>query len=315
VSENEKSTEVRLGIAALLNGSFGVIQVVAGIAIGSVVVLADAAHQAVDVLGLLTAFVAVRVAARPATEEWSFGFGKADALGGLVSALLLVASVGWIVIESVRRLVEPEPVSGGGVIGIGLVAIVVNGAGVLLLRGARGSHGDHAGHAHDLGAAVSVRAARLHLLTDLAGSVLVVAAGVGLALGGPAWIDPVASLALSSVVLIVTGRLLRSSVHLLLDRVPDGITCDAISQTLRAHDAVGEVHHVHLRPLGGGEVSVTAHVVVDRVRLVHDAQTLVADLGVMLLEGHGIDHTTLQVECHDCGHETHDRDVSRSAHG
>lgn len=283
----------RLGAAAALNTGFGVVQVVAGLAIGSVVVLADAAHQAVDALGLITAWIALRVARRPATDPWSFGFGKADALGGFVSALLLLASVAWIVVESVRRLIEPEPVSGGAVIAVGVVAIAVNGAGVLLVGGGHGP------------SAMSLRAARLHLLTDLAGSVVVVVSGVLLAVGGPAWIDPVASLVLSAAVLWITFRLLASVVRVLLDREPEGLRSDEVVATLLSQPGVDDVHHVHLRPLGGGEVSVTAHVVVDGAGAVHDAQRLVDRLGRSLRGDHGVGHATIQVECHDCEDPTH----------
>ena len=120
----------RLTGAAAINIGFAVVQVVAGLAIGSVVVLADAAHQAVDAIGLITAVIAVRVARRPATATWSFGLGKADALGGFVSALLLLGSVAWIVFESIRRLLDPEPVDGVAVMVIGVLAIVVNGGSV-----------------------------------------------------------------------------------------------------------------------------------------------------------------------------------------
>lgn len=290
----------RLGAAALLNTGFGVVQVAVGLAIGSVVVLADAAHQAVDALGLVTAWIAVRVARRPATDLWSFGFGKADALGGFVSGLLLLGSVTWIVVESVRRLFDPEPVSGGAVIAIGLVAIAVNGAGVVLVGGGHGP------------SAMSLRAARLHLLTDLAGSVVVVISGVLLAVGGPDWIDPVASLVLSAAVLWITFRLLLSVVRVLLDREPEGLGSDDVVATLLAQPGVDDVHHVHLRPLGGGEVSVTAHVVVDGAGAVHDAQQLVGRLGRSLEIEHGVGHATIQVECHDCDDPNH-RDTPTDA--
>ena len=119
--------------AAAFNVGFAVVQVVAGLAIGSVVVLADAAHQAVDALGLVTAVIALRIARKPASETWSFGFGKADTLGGFVSALLLLGSVAWIVFESIKRLANPEPVDGVDVMIIGLLAIAVNGCSVLLV--------------------------------------------------------------------------------------------------------------------------------------------------------------------------------------
>lgn len=278
----------RLGAAAALNVGFAVVQVVVGLAIGSVVVLADAAHQAVDALGLVTAFIALRVAARPPSEVWSFGLGKADALGGFVSALLLLASVAWIVTESVRRLFEPEPVSGGSVIAIGMVAIAVNAAGVLLVGH---GHGDEA---------ISLRAARLHLLTDLAGSLLVVVSGALLAVGGPDWIDPVASLVLSVAVLWTTWRLLRGATAILLDRAPDRVPVRQVDQLLTAQPGIERVHHVHVRSLGGGRLSVTAHVVVDGERSVHDAQELVEELRGVLLAEHAISHATLQLECHPC---------------
>lgn len=282
-------TTLRLGAATVLNVGFGVVQVIVGIIIGSVVVLADAAHQAVDALGLLTALAALSVARRPANRTWTFGFGKADALGGFVSALLLIGSVVWIVFESVRRLFAPEVVSGGAVIAIGLVAIAVNGLGVLLVGH---DHGDDA---------MSLRAARLHLVTDLLGSVIVVVAGVLLVAGGPLWIDPVASLILSAAVLWSTWRIVRGSVGVLLDRVPDRLSSREVVTLLADQPGVDQVHHVHLRPLGGGTVSVTAHVVVDGELSVHDAQQRLDDLSSVLLTEQDVSHATLQLECHDCG--------------
>lgn len=280
---------LRLGAATVLNVGFGVVQVIVGVLIGSVVVLADAAHQAVDALGLLTALAALSVARRPANRTWTFGYGKADALGGFVSALLLIGSVLWIVFESVRRLFEPEPVAGGAIIVIGLIAVAVNGLGVLLVGH---GHGDDA---------MSLRAARLHLITDLLGSVIVVVAGVLLVAGGPAWIDPVSSLILSIAVLWSTWRIARASVGVLLDRVPERLTSSEVVGLLADQPGVDQVHHVHLRPLGGGTVSVTAHVVVDGARSVHDAQQTLDDLSGVLLTEHDIAHATLQLECHECG--------------
>jgi cobalt-zinc-cadmium efflux system protein len=283
----------RLGVASAANVAFAVVQVVAGLAIGSVVVLADAAHQTVDALGLVTAMIALRMARRPADDQWTYGLGKSDALGGFVSALLLVVSVVWIVWESVNRLFAPEEVDGVGVIAIGVIAIAVNGASVLLV-----------GHGHGQDD-ISLRAARLHLLTDLAGSAVVVVSGVLLAIGGPAWIDPVASLVLSAAVLGSTWRILVAASRLLLDRVPGRLATSDVIEALRVEPEVRAVHHVHLRPIGGGNVSVTAHVVVDGALSVHDAQDTVERLSVLLEQQHLIGHATLQLECHDCDDDVH----------
>lgn len=287
----------RLGFAAGANTLFAVVQVVVGLAIGSVVVLADAAHQAVDALGLITAFIAVRIARRPVTRDWSYGFGKADALGGFVSALLLVASVAWIVMESIRRLLEPESVEGGGVIVIGLIAIAVNGAGVLLVGH---GHGDEA---------ISLRAARLHLLTDLAGSVVVVLAGVLLVTTDASWIDPAASLLVSVAVLWSTWHLIRSAVGVLLDRSPAGMAAPDVSSLLSSHADVDVAHHVHVRSLGAGRHSASAHVVVHGETTVHRSQEIVDELSSLVHDRFGVEHITIQIECeHHCadGEEEHD---------
>ena len=278
----------RLGLAAGANTVFAVVQIVVGLAIGSVVVLADAAHQAVDALGLITAWIALRIARRPATDDWSYGLGKADALGGFVSALLLVLSVVWIVVESVRRLIEPEPVAGGGIVVIGLIAIAVNGAGVLLVGH---GHGDEA---------ISLRAARLHLLADLAGSVVVVGTGLLLMLTEAAWLDPAASLIVSVAVLCSTWQIVRSATAVLLDRTPTGLSNDDVRAVLAEHAAVDRVHHVHVRSLGGGRHSASAHVVMDGSTSVHRSQEVTDTLTASVRDRLELDHVTLQVECHPC---------------
>lgn len=277
----------RLIGAAGLNSGFAVIQVSVGLALGSVVVLADAAHQVVDAVGLITALIATLLARRPTSSTMSFGWGKADALGGFVSGLLLIASVLWIIYESITRLIDPVAVEGGGVIAIGLVAIAVNGLSVIALSSP--------GHA-----SLSLRAARLHLLTDLAGSFLVVAAGVILVGTTWSWIDPVSSLILSAVVLRATVGIVRSAAYELLDRVPPGLSVEAVTDMLDRQPGVDRVHHVHVRPLGQERASVTAHVVVVGQPSLHEAQDQLGTLTSVLQEHLGVTHATLQLECHPC---------------
>ena len=274
-------------------------QVIVGLAIGSVVVLADAAHQAVDALGLVTAVIALRVARRPATDAWSFGFGKADALGGFVSALLLLGSVVWIVIESVKRLANPEPVDGVAVIIIGVLAIVVNGGSVLLVGH---SHGEEA---------IAVRAARLHLITDLAGSadrrgLRCAARRRWAGLDRPGRLaDPVGRGAVDDLAdpRERHGDPARSHAAPAVGARRRGL--------LEAQPGIERVHHVHLHPLGGSKVSVTAHVVVDGERSVHDAQEIVDELRQVLVAERSITHSTLQLECHPCGDgDGHDLSVN-----
>ncbi len=282
----------RLGAAAAINVGFAVIQVIVGLTLGSVVVLADALHQIVDAVGLMTALVALVLLRRPATNAMSYGWGKADALGGYTSGLLLVGSVVWVVYESVSRLFDPVAVDGGGVILIGIAGVIVNGASVLVL-----GDGDH----------LSLRAARLHLLVDLAGSVIVVIAGVLLRGTSFTWIDPVASLLINMLVLHGTWSLLRAASAELLDRSPAGTDTERIGEVIRSVSEVNDVHHVHTRSIAPGVSSVTAHVVVDGALSLHQAQEAMDRVQDQLAESLGIAHATIQMECHNCEDLSHEQ--------
>ncbi len=282
----------RLGAAAAINVGFAVIQVIVGLALGSVVVLADALHQVVDAVGLMTALVALVLLRRPATNAMSYGWGKADALGGYTSGLLLVGSVVWVVYESVSRLFDPVAVDGGGVILIGIAGIIVNGASVLVL-----GDGDH----------LSLKAARLHLLVDLAGSVIVVLAGFLLRGTTYIWIDPVASLLINALVLHGTWSLLRAASAELLDRSPAGTDTERIGDVIRSVDEVNNVHHVHTRSIAPGVSSVTAHVVIDGGVSLHQAQDAMDRVQSELADSLGIAHSTIQMECHNCEDTSHEQ--------
>ena len=281
----------RLAIAAGVNVGFAVVQVAVGLYTGAVVVLADAAHQVVDAIGLVTALIATGLARRGATRAMSYGWGKADALGAYTSGLLLIGSVVWIAYEALGRLRDPVEVAGGGVIAIGIAGVAVNGGSVLLLG--RGGH-------------LAVKAARLHLLIDLAGSVIVVATGVVLVGSSAQWVDPVASLAVNALVLRGTWQLLRAATGELLDRAPSGVDPQVVEEVLRRDASVTDVHHVHSRSIAPGATSVTAHVVIDGSLTLHDAQHELDRLQSLLAVELDIDHATVQLECHDCDDAMHD---------
>lgn len=280
----------RLGVAAAANVVFAIVQVSVGLYTGAVVVLADAAHQVVDAIGLLTALVATGLAKRGATNVMSFGWGKADALGAYSSGLLLVGSIVWIAYEAIGRFSDPVEVAGGGVIAIGLAGIAVNGGSVLLL-----GHGGH----------LAVKAARLHLLIDLAGSVIVVMTGAILLGSSAQWIDPAASLAVNALVLRGTWQLLRAATGELLDRAPVGVSPGDVERVLRRDASVTDVHHIHSRSIAPGSTGVTAHVVLDGSLSLHDAQHELHRLQELLADQLGIDHSTIQIECHDCDDRIH----------
>ena len=280
----------RLAVAAGLNGGFGAVQVAVGIIAGSVAVLADAAHQAVDMIGLLLALAAAVLARRPATTQMTYGWTKFDALGSYTSCLVLLASVVWIVIESIERLRAPVEFSTGPVIAVGAIGIGINALGVILLGGG-----------HDL----SSRAARLHLITDLAGSVLVLVAGAAVAAGLPFWLDPVVSLVITVLVIGSAGRLMILAGRHLLDSAPREVSAQHLAEVLTSHPDVSEAHHIHVRTLDTHSLSGSAHVVIDGGRSVHETQLIADQLTRTVADRLGIDHATLQFECHPCADLEH----------
>ena len=197
-------------LAIALNVTLVIVQVIFGLVANSMALLADAGHNFSDVLGLIIAWVAHAAARRRPSERYTYGFRAASVLAALANAVLLLVATGAIVWEAVGRLGAPGEVAGLTVVIVAAVGIVVNGGSALLLM---------AGSKQDL----NVRGAFLHLIADAAVSAGVVAAGAGILLTGWSWLDPVASLVVSALIVWSTWGLLREAVTLSLHAVPAAI--------------------------------------------------------------------------------------------
>lgn len=272
-------------MAAGANGVLLVVQVVGAIAFGSLALLADSVHQASDVVSLFLAVGIATLVARPASTRYTFGLGRADALGGLAHAALLGGGAVLVVFEAVRRLDGDHHVDGLGVVILAAVGLLINGFSARWL---------HAGHGHSL----NVEGAVLHLVADALGSLVVLIAGAIVVFTDADWVDPVASLIVTALIVWSAWRLARSSLHVLLDGVPAGVDLDELRALLVADPMVSDVHHLHVRSLDGDTLSLTGHVQVDTDQL-HDAQRVTHRLTEALAE-EGIVHVTLQAECHPC---------------
>ena len=281
-----------IAVAVVLNAALAVGQVVAGVVFHSVAVLADAGHQVVDAAGLVLGLVAVRLARRPATARRTWGWGRADAVGAQISAVVLIGSLVWVLIEASRRLAHPESVQGLGVVVIGVLGTVVNGGSLLAI-----------GHAKEH---LSIRAARLHLLGDFAGSLLLIVTGLLVRYTGWDRLDPIASLLLSVLLVHSAVQLLRHSTAVLLDAAPDHLDVAEIVELVRAEGQVRDLHHVHVWTIAPGVTALSGHLAVEGALSVHDAQADVQRVELLLRQRFGISHTTLQVECHPCATPAHD---------
>lgn len=238
-------------LGAALNAGFVVAEVVFGLAAHSVALLADAAHNLGDVLGLLLAWGAVWLGRRRPTRERTYGYGRSSILASLTNAVVLLVSVGAIAVEAVQRLAVGVPsgqVGGKMVMLVAAAGIVVNGVTAWLF--ARGRKGD-----------LNVRAAFLHMAADAAVSAGVVVAGFVILLTGWAWLDPLVSLGIAALILVSTWGLLRDSVNLALDKVPEGVNAEKVRAYLAALPGVTEVHDLHIWGLSTTETALTAHLV------------------------------------------------------
>jgi cobalt-zinc-cadmium efflux system protein len=274
-------------IALAANAGFLVAEVIGGLAFNSLALLADAAHMASDVFGLGVALGAQALMDRPATARHSFGLKRAEVLGAQVNGLLLVAVSLWIMVEAVGRLDTPAEVDGGGVILIASLGLLVNLGSALLLYRARGS-------------SLNMRGAFLHMASDAAGSIAAIVAGVAVLAWNADRVDPVASILVSLLVLWSCWGLLRDTTNVLLEGTPRHIDPDVVRAAIEDEAVVEAVHHVHLWSVASDEPALSAHVVLAGEVTLHQAQERGDELKHMLSTRFGIDHSTLELECHPC---------------
>lgn len=280
-------------IALLANAAFLAVEVVGGFAFGSLALLADAIHMVSDVVALGMAFWAARLALRPPTERHTFGFGRTEVLVALANGVLLFAGAIVVVIEAVRRLGSPQDVTAAGVVVVGCLGLVVNlGSAYAVSRQAHGN--------------LNMRGALFHLLADAFGSMAVIVAGVGIAVFGADWLDPVASMAIAVLVVVGALRLLRDALRVLLEAVPADLDVAIVKDELAAQPGVEAVHHVHVWTTGSEHAALSAHVVLTGPLSLHDAQIRSDELKQMLDARFGIQHATLEVECHTCVDDEHE---------
>ena len=262
-----------------LNVAFAVVEFVAGLWASSLALVADAGHNAGDVLGLLLAWGANWLARRPPSRKFTWGLRRATIYAALGNAVLLLTACGAILWEAVHRLREPEAVAGPTVIAVAAIGVVINTLTALLfLRGQRDAN---------------VRGAFLHMVADAAVSVGVVAAGIAILATGLTWIDPVVSMLVAVVIVAGTWGLFREAVDLALDAVPRGLDPAALTAALAAIPGVAEVHDLHVWGASTSETSLTAHLVVPDATA--HGHVLIA-AGNVARERFRIAHATLQIE-------------------
>jgi cobalt-zinc-cadmium efflux system protein len=266
-----------LGSAALLTIAFALVEALGGWWTGSLALLSDAGHMLTDSASLGLGALAAWMARQPPSTRHSYGLGRAEVVAALVNAGAMLAIVIALAYEAVVRFRQPTPVSGATAALIAAAGLALN---LWVMRRL---------HSHDM----NTRAARLHVIGDALGSIAALVSGLVIALTGWTRIDPIASLAICVLIAFSSWRLLRESLHALMEGVPHGLSVEAIGAEMAHVDGVLSVHDLHVWTLSGSRTALSAHVVVaslgrwERVR---------AELQERLHERFGIDHITLQPE-------------------
>jgi cobalt-zinc-cadmium efflux system protein len=273
---DRRSLALSLGILA----AFMVAEVALGIVAHSLALLADAAHMLTDASALGLALFASWAAALPARGRWTFGFARAEILAAQANGITLFVIAAWILYSAARRLVEPPDVDGSIVGAVALGGIAVNfGVLALLSRTRRQS--------------LNVRAAYLHVATDLAAFVGTAVAGGLIVLTGWDRFDPIASLVVVGLMLAAAVSLLRESGQIFLEGAPASAPPGDVGRAIADHDGVVETHDLHVWTVTSGFAALSAHVL---VRPDADCHRIRLELERMLRERFGVEHTTLQVE-------------------
>lgn len=269
--------------AAVLTIAFAAVEAAGGWWTGSLALLSDAGHMLTDGAALALGALAAWMARRPPSEKHSYGLGRAEVVAAQVNAAAMLLIVALLAYESIMRLRSPSAVNGGVA---ALIAAVGLGVNLWVMR-------KLAPHAHGTNADMNTRAARLHVFGDALGSLAALASGAVIALTGWTRVDPVASLVICLLIAFSSWRLLRESMHALMEGVPHGLSVENIGAEMARVDGVTSVHDLHVWALSGSRIALSAHVV---VRSMAGWERTLPQLQARLHQKFGIEHVTLQPE-------------------
>lgn len=265
--------------ALVITLGFAVVEAVGGVWSGSLALLSDAGHMFTDSVSLGMAAFGTWVAGRPPSARHTYGLLRAEVIAALMNGLLMLAVIAWITVQAFTRLQNPQPVAGGAVMVIALIGLAVNVAVALTL-----SHGRMS---------LNSRAALLHVLGDMLGSVAALIAGAVIYFTGWMPIDPILSLFVAGLILFSTVSLLRQTLHVLMEGVPLDLQLPQVGMAMAKIEGVRSVHDLHIWTLSSGLVALSAHLEIENMdnwpRILNQTCT-------MLHDNFDIVHVTLQPE-------------------
>ncbi len=268
------------GFGIALNVVYIIVEVVFGLLVSSMALIADAGHNLSDVLGLLLAWGATYLAKSLPTKNRTYGLRKSTILAALFNAIILLIAVGAISIEAIRRLINPEPVQGTPMMIVAGIGVFVNAITAYLFI--KGKEKD-----------INIRGAYLHMAADAGVSAGVVIAGLLITLTHWLWLDPMISLVIVIVITIGTADLLKDSFLMSVDAVPKGISLKEVENHLKTIPGVKEIHDLHIWAMSTTETALTVHLVMPDS---NPGDYFLKEICSELQRKFGIEHSTIQVE-------------------
>ena len=267
-------------VSIILNLLFVVIEGIYGVFSNSLALIADSGHNLSDVFTLLLAWGAYYLSKKPVTNKRTYGYKKVTILASLISSIVLLIALGAITWESIQRLLNPKPVANTTVIVVATIGIIINTITALLFM-------------KDQKNDLNIRGAFLHMAADAGVSLGVVIAGVVIKYTNWLLIDPLVSLAIVAVILVGTWSLLKESVNLAIDAVPESIDIGKVKKYLESVENVQQIHDMHVWALSTTEVALSVHIIVSDYPPPDNLTTLIQQ---ELHDHYKIEHATIQVE-------------------
>ena len=279
-----ESGERRVAIALAITASFAAVEAAGAVFSGSLALLADAGHMLVDCLALGLAWAGNRIGRRPADPRRSYGYRRVEVLAAWINGIVLCGVVLWVAVEAVSRMLDPVAILPLPMLAVAIAGLGANVAAYAVLRGGR--------------ARLNVRAAMLHVLGDILGSIAVIVGAGVIMLTGWAPIDPILSLVVAALIVPSAIAIVRQSTHVLLEGTPAEIDPAALGADLsEAFAEVAEVHHVHAWSLTESDSLVTLHA---RLNAGAEPGPALAAVTARLATRFAITHSVVQIEAGDC---------------
>jgi cobalt-zinc-cadmium efflux system protein len=269
-----------LGI--FLNLAYVLVQVIIGLKISSLSLLSDAGHNFLDVGGMGLAMLAIKLSESKSTETYTFGYKKASILISLLNAVILLVSIGAIGYNSILRFQNPEPLPGKIISIVAAIGIVINGGSAYLLFGNKDKE-------------INVNNVFLHLASDALVSLGLVAGGIIIYFTHLYWIDPLMSITICAVIIASMWSLLRKSLRLSLDAVPENVDVQKVQEDILKINGIKELHHLHIWAISTTQNAMTGHLVVSE-NITNAELVTIKNKIRQGLKHRNINHTTLEIE-------------------